>query len=67
VQLAIERWTKDLIDTGKRNPLLYYRDLQAGTLTLGGASEAALTAFLGGRRTAVTTLFPSPEALADAL
>lgn len=66
VELAVERWTKDLIDTGKRNPLLYYRDLQAGTLTLDGASEAALTAFLRGRSTALTTLFPSPEALADA-
>jgi very-short-patch-repair endonuclease len=67
VATAVERWAKDLIDTGKRNPLLYYRNLQAGTLSLDDADPAALTAFLAGSQTRLSSLFPAPTGSADAL
>ncbi|RYF60891.1 MAG: hypothetical protein EOO27_04110 [Comamonadaceae bacterium] len=49
VATAIEQWRKDLIDVGKRNTLLDYRDLKAGTLDLGDARPEPLTALLTGR------------------
>lgn len=67
VAAAVERWAKDLVDTGKRNPLLYYRPLQAGTLSLDGADTKALAAFLAGSQARLSSLFPTPIASADAL
>lgn len=66
VELAVERWTKALIDTGKRNPLLYYRDLRAGTATFDTANESVLAAFLGGKSVSLSSLFPAPETFEDA-
>ena len=67
VAAAVERWAKDLVDTGKRNPLLYYRPLQAGTLSFDHADPAALTAFLAGSQIKLSALFPTPTVSADAL
>ncbi|MCR1785488.1 DUF4011 domain-containing protein [Nocardioides carbamazepini] len=67
VAAAVERWAKDLVDTGKRNPLLYYRPLQAGTLSFDHADTAALTAFLAGSQIKLSALFPTPTVSADAL
>lgn len=67
VAAAADRWAKGLVDTGKRNPLLYYRPLQAGTLSLDDADPAALLAFLAGSQTRLSSLFPTPSASADAV
>lgn len=67
VAAAVERWSKDLVDTGKRNPLLYYRSLQAGTLSLDHSDPDALRNFLEGRATRLSVLFPTQTGAADAL
>ena len=35
VAAAVDRWSRQLVDLGGRNTLLWYRDLRAGTLPLG--------------------------------
>lgn len=57
---AVDQWSSDLIETTKRNPLLYYRDLKAGTLSIAeGAAPEALAKLLSGGRVGVSQLFPS--------
>lgn len=48
---AVTKWTKDLVDLGSRNTLLYYRDLAVGTISLEQAEPLALTSLLAGGRT----------------
>ncbi|MGJ7439999.1 AAA domain-containing protein [Aquipuribacter sp. MA13-6] len=67
VDAAVTQWQKSLIDTGRRNTLLYYKDLRRGTLDLGTASDAAVTGLLAGRTVRLSHLFPDPIAMADAL
>ncbi len=64
---AARRWRAQLIDLGGRNTLLYYRDLKAGTLDLGAASEVALAALLAGRAVTLAQLFPDRDAHAQAV
>ncbi|KQY60597.1 hypothetical protein ASD11_02620 [Aeromicrobium sp. Root495] len=59
ISAAVTRWTKDLIDIGRRNALLYYRDLTAGTLDLAKASPGGMTSLLAGRSVKLAALFPS--------
>lgn len=63
---AIQQWTKSLVDTGKRNPLLYYRDLRSGTLNLKGASSAGVARLLSGDRVASSSLYPEEVPRLDA-
>src|SRR4051812_6270732 len=63
---ALDRWQKSLIDTGGRNPLLYFRDLKVGTLDLGDTPSAARSRFLSGATVKLSDFFPTPEALAQA-
>ena len=46
VDRAREVWIKKLIDLSRRNNLLFYRDLQTGTLDLSAASPDAIHALL---------------------
>jgi hypothetical protein len=47
VERARKAWMSQLIDQSRRNNLLYFRELQAGTLDLSGADPEALAALLG--------------------
>jgi hypothetical protein len=57
---AVTAWTGQLVDPGARNSLLYYRDLERGTLDLGGADRIALGNLLAGRTVRLSALFPDP-------
>ena len=61
VEAAIKSWSDQLIDTGGRNRLIYYRDLRSATLDPGEESEAdadAINDLLSQGRTTLSTLFP---------
>lgn len=60
---AVETWKRQLTDLGGRNTLLYYRDLQRGTLDL---SDTDTRRLLEGSRVKLSTLFRDPGALRDA-
>ena len=60
---AVEKWKRQLTDLGGRNTLLYYRDLQRGTLDL---SDTDTRRLLEGSRVKLSTLFRDPDALRDA-
>jgi len=53
VDKAREVWIKKLIDLSRRNNLLFYRDLQTGTLDLSGAPPDAIHALLQSGREGV--------------
>ena len=63
VSEAVETWKRQLTDLGGRNTLLYYRDLQRGTLDL---SDADTRRLLEGSRVKLSTLFRDPGELRDA-
>lgn len=65
VAAAVKKWSRELIDLGGRNTLLYYKDLR-GTLDLAGADPAAVVRLLAGRSVTLTALYPSAEERADA-
>jgi hypothetical protein len=46
VDRAREVWIKKLIDLSRRNNLLFYRDLQTGTLDLSGALSDVIHSLL---------------------
>ena len=59
-QSAVESWTKQLIDLGGRNRLVYYRDLKVGTMDLTDALHDNAVAFerlLSGQPVALSRLF----------
>lgn len=58
-------WIEHLLDTGHRNNLLFYRDLRAGTLDVGRASDAVLERLLRGDSVRLSQLFA--DDLSDAL
>lgn len=62
VRQAVETWKAQLVDMTGRNQLLFYRDLKIGTLSLEGASDAALKQLLAGRCVTLEQLMPSTEA-----
>ena len=61
IEAALKTWSEELVDTGGRNRLLYYRDLRRLTLNLGGESKAdadAVAALIDRGRTMLSALFP---------
>ncbi len=65
VDAAREAWTRRLVDTSRRNNLLYFRDLKVGTLDFAGAREGAVEELLMGAKVALSTLVPDdPKATA---
>ena len=69
VRQAAERWKAQLIDTGGRNRLLYYRPFKASTLEVSPdrpeVDELALERLLKGRPTELRSLLPAYEDAAD--
>ena len=65
---AISKWTKDLVDLGGRNNLLYYRDLRTGTLDLSSEQvrTEALSRLWQGESVSLLELFIDPDARRDA-
>ena len=63
VSEAVETWKRQLTDLGGRNTLLYYRNLQRGTLDL---SDTDTRRLLEGSRVNLSTLFRDPGELRDA-
>jgi len=60
VNRAVKTWTRELVDLGGRNTLLYYRDLKQGTLDFGpgsGANAVAVDALLSSQTVRLSTLF----------
>ncbi len=61
VSRALRSWTNQLIDTGGRNRLLYFKHLKRGTLDLGpdsGADPAVAAALRRGRSIKLSDCFP---------
>lgn len=52
-------WQRRLVDTTRRNTLLYFRDLKKGTLDLSGAPADAIRRLLSGEAIALTSLAPN--------
>ncbi len=63
VDRAREGWIKKLIDVSRRNNLLYYRDLQTGTLDLTNAEPKAFAALLAGDSVGLTRLLVRADEL----
>ncbi len=66
VRSAVDAWTRELVDLGGRNTLLWYRDLAVGTLDLTHAHPSGLAMLLAGRPTRLSTLVREAGTLADA-
>lgn len=58
VEAAREAWVRRLVDTSRRNNLLYFRDLKSGTLDLGEAPPEAIAALFAGDRVPLSRLIP---------
>ena len=58
VEGAREAWIRRLVDTSRRNNLLYFRDLRVGTLNLANAREGAVEELLMGARVPLASLVP---------
>jgi Protein of unknown function (DUF4011)/REase_MTES_1575/AAA domain/HIRAN domain len=58
IERAVERWKSDLIDLTARNRLLYFRDLQTGTLNLDSATRDVLMRLVAGSSVALSKLVP---------
>ena len=56
---AATTWINRLIDTSRRNNLLYFRELKVGTLDLGDADPEALAELLADKTKRVSQLFES--------
>ena len=57
---AVKTWTGQLVDLGRRNTLLYYRDLKQGTLDIGpgtGANIVAVGDLLSSRTMRLSSMF----------
>ncbi|QKE85822.1 DNA helicase [Arthrobacter sp. NEB 688] len=66
VDEARARWTRQLVELGGPNTLLWYRDLTVGTLDLSSAHLGARSGLLTGRPTRLSELVREPHALDDA-
>ncbi|GIL37220.1 hypothetical protein PDTK01_32950 [Phycicoccus sp. DTK01] len=63
---ARARWTRQLVELGGPNTLLWYRDLPVGTLDLSSAHLGARSGLLAGGATRLSDLVREPHALDDA-
>ncbi len=59
VEAARDGWIRKLIDTSRRNNLLYYRDLKIGTLDLTGADPGSMSRLLMQEEVALSRLLPA--------
>ena len=66
VAAAVGRWSRQLVDLGGRNTLLWYRDLRAGTLDLTMAHPGGLSVLMAGGSPRLRDLFREDTAFADA-
>jgi hypothetical protein len=66
VAAAVDRWSRQLVDLGGRNTLLWYRDLRAGTLDLSTAHPGGLSVLMAGGAPRLRDLFREDNAFADA-
>lgn len=63
----VREWRRELFDLGGRNPLLFYKNLKAGTLDLAGADPQERERLISqGGTTRLGKLYPDPEARKDA-
>ncbi|MGB6163314.1 MAG: hypothetical protein WCF33_10695 [Pseudonocardiaceae bacterium] len=51
VRIKAQQWADELIDFGRYNALLYYRDSKTATLDLSNSQPDSLAQLLGGRKT----------------
>lgn len=61
VERAREGWIRRLIDTSRRNNLLYFRDLKVGTLDLSGHSSDGMAELLVGEVITLSRLLPDSD------
>ncbi|HHU11086.1 MAG TPA: DUF4011 domain-containing protein, partial [Intrasporangiaceae bacterium] len=66
VAAAVDRWSRQLVDLGGRNTLLWFRDLRAGTLDLTMAHPGGLSVLMAGGAPRLRDLFREEGAFADA-
>lgn len=66
VEAAVARWSRQLVDLGGRNSLLWHRDLAAGTLDLTMAHPGGLSVLMAGGAPRLRDLFREDTAFADA-
>ena len=66
VAAAVARWSRQLVDLGGRNTLLWYRDLRAGTLDLTMAHPGGLSVLMAGGSPRLRDLFREDTAFVDA-
>ncbi|NLW98207.1 MAG: DUF4011 domain-containing protein [Actinomycetales bacterium] len=66
VAAAVATWSRQLVDLGGRNTLLWYRDLRAGTLDLTMAHPGGLSVLMAGGAPRLRDLFREDSAFADA-
>ena len=62
VKSAAQKWADDLIDLGRSNSLLYFKDAKTSTLDLTQSDPEALAAFLTGQKTRLNVLISDPAA-----
>ena len=58
VQRAVRIWTRQLIDLGARNNLLFYKDLKQGTISFNDATASGVNELLARRKVRLGRLFP---------
>lgn len=58
MERAVERWKSELIDLSARNRLLYFRDLQTGTLSFDDVEREHLMQLVAGKRVPLSRLIP---------
>ena len=61
VKNAVGKWADDLIDLGRTNTLLYFKDTKTSTLDLTHADPLALTRLLAGQKTHLSALIKDPS------
>jgi very-short-patch-repair endonuclease len=66
VRIKAQQWADELIDFGRYNTLLHYRDSKTSTLDLTNSQTDSLTQFLDGRKTRLSALLPERESHATA-
>lgn len=59
INAARDEWIRRLIDTSRRNNLLYFRELKVGTLDLQGAEEDPLNDLIAGQKVSLARLVPT--------
>lgn len=66
VHIKADQWADELINFGRYNTLLHYRDSKMATLDLTNSQTDSLAQFLGCRKTRLSALIPERESRATA-